>query len=150
MVGSTRRLISLLIVFFLFIACESADSVVGKTISTTLTTHPLVSLTRRLSRAVDNICPGQLDSCLTPQTMRQAYGINSLIQKGFTGKGQTVIDVVSFGSPTLQADLDVFDQTFNLPPIQPKVISPLNNIPKQGSRSDQKGWAQETELDVQI
>jgi len=150
MVGSTRRLISLLIVFFLFIACGSADSGVGNTLTSALTTHPLVSLTRRLSRAVDNICPGQLDSCLTPQTMRQAYGIDSLLQKGFTGKGQTVIDVVSFGSPTLQADMDVFDQTFNLPPIQPQVISPLNTIPKQGSRSDQKGWAQETELDVQI
>src|SRR4051794_35874011 len=130
MVGSTRRLISLLIVFLLFIAYGSADSGIGNTITSTLTIHPLVSLIRRPSRAVDDICPGQLDNCLTPQTMRQAYGIDSLIQKGFTGKGQTVIDIVSFGSPTLQTDMDVFDQTFNLPPIQPQVISPLNNIPK--------------------
>src|SRR4051794_3434000 len=130
--GSTRRVISILIVFFLLIACGSADRGVGNTMTSTLSAHPLVSLTRWVSGAADSICPGQLDICLTPQTMRQAYGLDSLIQRGFTGKGQTVIDVVSFGSPTLQQDMDVFDQTFNLPPIEPQVIAPLNNIPKQG------------------
>jgi subtilase family serine protease len=114
------------------------------------TLHPLVKLTRHISAEVPTSCPGKLVNCITPQLMREAYGINSFIQRGFTGKGQTVIDVVSFGSPTLQQDMDIFDQTFNLPPINLRVISPLNNIPKQGSSKDQQGWAEETELDVQV
>ncbi len=143
MVGSTRTLIPLLIIFFLFTACWSADSEVGNSTTSTST------IQRQLPSTVANDCPDHLRICLTPLTMRIAYGIDSLVQRGFTGKGQTIIDIVSFGSPTLQQNVNVFDQTFNLPPIDLQVISPLN-IPKQGSREDQNGWAQETELDVEI
>lgn len=149
MIGSRRTLISLLVVFFLFIASESTDSGMGNPMLSTSMVRPLASLTRRFSLAGINGCPGRLNNCQTPQSLRLAYGIDPLIQQGFTGKGQTVIDVVSFGSPTLQQDMDVFDQTFNLPPIKLQTISPLN-IPKQGSLQDQTGWAQETELDVQV
>lgn len=78
--------------------------------------------------------------------MRVAYGIESLFEHGFTGKGQTVVDIVSFGSPTLQADMDAFDQQFGLPPIQIKVISPIGPNPPGGTH----GWDGETSLDVQI
>jgi len=81
--------------------------------------------------------------------MQVAYGVESLIARGFTGKGQTVIDIVSFGSPTLQADMDVFDKQFGLPPITIKVISPLNEHPYDPN-NDRGGWALETELDVEI
>jgi len=81
--------------------------------------------------------------------MRAAYGITPLIQKGYTGQGQTIVDIVSFGSPTLQKDMDVFDQQFNLPPITIKQFSPLNE-PISGSASDIAGWADETTLDVEI
>src|SRR5215813_10372469 len=78
------------------------------------------------TRAAADICPQELRSvstCLTPHTMRLAYGIDSLIQKGFTGKGQTIVDMVSFGSPTLQQDMDVFDKAYNLPPVSLQIIS---------------------------
>ena len=146
MVGSMRILLPLLIFCLLLNVGESA----GRGMEDMSTLHPLVRLTRRLSSAVTTSCPGQLENCITPRIMREAYGIDSLIRKGFTGKGQTVIDVVSFGSPTLQQDMDIFDRTFNLPPINLRVISPLNNIHKQGSLKDQRGWAEETELDVQV
>ncbi|GCE17822.1 S53 family peptidase [Dictyobacter kobayashii] len=97
-------------------------------------------------------CPAsirQLPTCLTPKAMRQAYGIQSLYQKGYTGKGQTVIDIVSFGSPTIQQDMQVFDQTFNLPPVNLQVIAPLN-VPEYDPNHDKAGWAGETTLDVQI
>jgi subtilase family serine protease len=81
--------------------------------------------------------------------MRVAYGIDSLINKGFTGKGQTIVDIVSFGSPTLQQDMQVFDETFDLPPADIQVISPLN-VPEYDPHHDKDGWAQETEMDVQI
>jgi subtilase family serine protease len=149
MMDSVRTLNILQIIFFLFMACGSTDSGIGDPIISTSMVHPLASLTRRISPVSSSGCPGGLTFCQTPQSLRLAYGIDPLIQKGFTGQGQTVIDVVSFGSPTLQQDMAVFDQTFNLPPINVQVISPLN-IPKQGSLQDQEGWAQETELDVQV
>src|SRR6202043_3623073 len=104
---------------------------------------------------VDNsplLCPAQLAariSCQTPHSMRVAYGVESLMQRGFTGKGQTVVDIVSFGSPTLQADMDVFDKQFGLPPITIKTIAPLNEKPYDPN-NDRGGWGLETELDVEI
>src|SRR5438309_274786 len=100
--------------------------------------------------SINDACPPDLSAsanCQTPHTMRVAYGVESLIARGFTGKGQTVIDIVSFGSPTLQADMDAFDKQFGLPPITIKVISPLNEKPYDPN-NDRGGWALETESDV--
>lgn len=97
-------------------------------------------------------CPKSLSfvvDCQTPQSMRVAYGLDSLIQKGNTGKGQTIVDIVSFGSPTLQQDIDAFDRQFNLPPITIQIISPINE-PIYDPRGDRPGWADETTLDVEI
>src|SRR6185312_12194022 len=49
---------------------------------------------------------------LTPRQMREAYGVESLYEQGFTGKGQTVVVIDSFGSPTLQSDMDLFDKQY--------------------------------------
>ncbi len=139
MVGSTRTLMPLLIVFLLFAASESADSGIRITAFSTFTIHPLIS-------------PGKppllVQTGVTPQTLRLAYGIDALLQKGFTGKGQTVIDLVYLSSPTLQQDMDVFDRKYNLPPIDLQVISPLN-VPEQASRQDQQGAAEEIQMDVE-
>jgi subtilase family serine protease len=97
-------------------------------------------------------CPDYLQrvmTCLTPYTIREAYGVEPLAEQGWTGKGQTVIDVVSFGSPTLQQDMKVYDQTFNLPPVNLQIMSPLHEA-QSGSQKDISGWAGETTLDVQI
>src|ERR1700756_1370057 len=58
--------------------------------------------------------------CYDPQHFLQAYGIDKLHAPkdqgglGLTGKGQTIILVDSFGSPTAQQDLDHFSDVFNL------------------------------------
>src|SRR5581483_7355210 len=73
-------------------------------------------------------CPGTLSqskTCLTPHALRVAYNIETLTEQGFSGKGQTVIDIVSYGSPTLQRDMDVFCRQFHLPAITIQVIAPL-------------------------
>jgi subtilase family serine protease len=116
------------------------------TASTTLQATPYPT------RSAIDICPRELSivsTCLTPHAIRLAYGVDSLVQKGFTGKGQTVIDLVSFGSPTLQQDMNVFDKTYNLPPIDLQILSPLNE-PEGDPHNDKRGWAEETTLDVQI
>src|SRR5262249_34728450 len=40
--------------------------------------------------------------CQTPQSMRDVYGLTPLFEQGYTGKGQTVVLIESFGSPSLQ------------------------------------------------
>ncbi len=141
MVGSTRMLMSLLIIFLLLTTCVSADTGIGNDTTSALTLHALATLARRLSPTVAGTCQGPSVACVTPQTMRLAYGVNSLLQKGFTGQGQTVIDLVYLGSPTLQQDMDVFDRTFNLPPIDLQVISPSLPITGRSCVEDQEGVA---------
>ena len=100
----------------------------------------------------EDICPKGLrlpPTCQTPHSLRVAYGVETLYEKGYTGEGQTVIDMVSFGSPTLRQDMNVFDQTFGLPPVDLQIISPLHEK-ESDPHHDKEGWAGETTLDVQI
>jgi subtilase family serine protease len=84
----------------------------------------------------------------TPRQMRIAYGVESLCQQGYTGKGQTVILIESFGSQTIQADLDTYSRRFNLPLTTVDVRAPLSSTPIRGAE-DAGGWAVETTLDVE-
>src|SRR6266852_2761908 len=159
---SMRRVIPFLVVCLLFAACSpfgsgsTGTSTSATTDTKATTTVGVTPTTSPLAPVVDNsplICPAQLASysnCQTPRSMRVAYGVESLMQRGFTGKGQTVVDIVSFGSPTLQQDMDVFDRQFALPPITVKVVAPLGTVPFNPKNNDMVGWALETELDVQI
>src|SRR5215469_7882459 len=52
--------------------------------------------------------------CYSPQEIRNAYGLTPLLNAGYTGVGQTIIIVVSFGSPTITEDLKTFDAAFGL------------------------------------
>jgi subtilase family serine protease len=116
------------------------------------TSQPKVDPTLTPDNTAADICPADLSAspnCQTPHSLRVAYGVQSLTRRGFTGKGQTVVDIVSFGSPTLQADMDTFDRQFGLPPITLKVIAPLNEKPYDPN-NDRGGWGLETELDVEI
>src|ERR1051326_4441513 len=87
--------------------------------------------------------------CQTPQSMRDAYGLTPLFEQGYTGKGQTVVLIESFGNPTLQQDLAVYDQRFHLPPLAVQQISPLT-VPVSDPRNDHEAWAAETTLDVEV
>jgi subtilase family serine protease len=132
----------------LLTACAGTGSV-GATPTPTARPTAAMSPTSALAAA----CPAQLQNiptCQTPESMRVAYGMESLIQQGFTGKGYTVVDIVSYGSPTLQQDVNVFDQEFGLPPITIQVLAPLGTVPPGTSNTDMPGWAEETTLDVEI
>lgn len=136
------------VLFLLVLLCACANG--GKGSSPTTSATPMS--TPLPASALSDVCPQPLkvvSTCLTPHAMRVAYGIEPLYEKGFTGKGQTVIDVVSFGSPTLQQDLTKYDATFGLPPINLQIISPLK-VARYDPRGDAPGWASETTLDVEI
>jgi subtilase family serine protease len=154
----TRRVLPFVVVCLLLAACSPTGGNTGTATATaTKTTTPGTTATDGPSApTVDNsplLCPEQLSNypnCQTPRSMRMAYGVESLMQHGFTGRGQTVVDIVSYGSPTLQQDMDVFDREFYLPPVNLQVIAPLGTVPFNPNSKDMNGWAGETELDVQV
>ena len=89
--------------------------------------------------------------CLTPEQVETAYNLGPLFQHGVTGKGETIVIVDSFGSPTIMKDLAVFDRQFKLPaPPSFRIIAPAGKIPKWNpDDSDMTGWGGETTLDVE-
>src|SRR3984957_5599613 len=90
-------------------------------------------------------------ACYTPNQLRTAYHLPALYAKGVTGKGQTIMIVDSFGSPTIKADLAAFDRQFGYPaPPKFTVIAPAGKIPAfNPGNSNMAGWAGETTLDVE-
>ena len=89
-------------------------------------------------------------ACYEPAQVQQAYNLGPLFSKGITGKGETIVIVNSYGSPTVGHDLGVFDKKFGLPnPPSLKVIQPAGRVPRYRPTSNREGWAGETELDVE-
>lgn len=88
--------------------------------------------------------------CYTPANIYAAYGVDALHAEGTTGKGQTIVIVDSYGSPTVQQDLDKFSDAFGLPRTTVKIIHPNGAPPFNNSvKGSPVGWAVETSLDVQ-
>lgn len=89
--------------------------------------------------------------CYDPQEIRRAYDVTPLLNAGYTGKGQSIVIIDSFGSPTIRHDLHLFDQGFGLPdPPSFKILAPLGTVPFNPTKiPDQVGWAAETTLDVE-
>lgn len=86
--------------------------------------------------------------CLTPAQVRQYYELVPLLRRGITGRGRTIAVMETFGSPTIRADLRVFDRAFGLPDPQLSIVAPLGpNRP--GNQQDLAGGAIETALDVE-
>ena len=90
-------------------------------------------------------------ACYEPGQVQTAYGLPKLFSNGVTGKGQAIIIVDSFGSPTIASDLATFDSTFGLPaPPSLTVLQPAGRVPPfDPNNSDMVGWAGEATLDVE-
>ncbi|MFJ6211896.1 S8 family serine peptidase [Streptomyces sp. NPDC092296] len=87
--------------------------------------------------------------CYSPMQYRKAYNLNPLYRSGITGKGRTIVIVDSFGSPTVQHDLDVFSKAFGLPTTKVRIVK-WGNVPEFDPEDETAmGWAGETNLDVQ-
>jgi subtilase family serine protease len=89
--------------------------------------------------------------CYQPAQLTKAYNLDSIHAAGINGYGRTIVIVDAFGSPTIQNDLHVFDQTFGLPdPPSLTIIQPAGPVPAfDPTNSDMAGWATETTLDVE-
>ncbi|MDH6108883.1 subtilase family serine protease [Kitasatospora sp. MAP12-15] len=95
-------------------------------------------------------CLTQLQrACYSPLQYRTAYDLNPLYSAGITGKGRTIVIVDSYGSPTIQHDLDVYDAQYGLPGTQVQVVK-WGQVPAfDPTNADMDGWAGETTLDVE-
>jgi subtilase family serine protease len=88
--------------------------------------------------------------CYGPQEMQTAYGLAPALSAGYTGAGQTIVIVDSFGSPTIENDLKTFDAGYGLPdPPSFTVLAPLGRVPFNPNNNAHVNWAFETTLDVE-
>src|SRR5579871_2657896 len=88
-------------------------------------------------------------SCFVPDQVEAAYNLPALYRRGITGKGETIVVVDAFGSPTVADDLLAFDQNLGLgtPPLR---IVKVGSVPAfDSSNGDMISWASETTLDVE-
>jgi subtilase family serine protease len=89
-------------------------------------------------------------ACYQPGQIEQAYQLPALYRRGITGRGQTIVIVDSYGSPTVRHDLAVFDKAARLPaPPSLRVIQPAGKVAPYQPNGNREGWAGETELDVE-
>jgi subtilase family serine protease len=87
--------------------------------------------------------------CYQPSQFQAAYDEQPLFAHGINGRGQTIVLVDSFGSPTIKSDLATFDKQFGLPaPPSFKVIQPAGPVGPYNAAT-MSGWAGETTLDVE-
>jgi subtilase family serine protease len=90
--------------------------------------------------------------CYSATQVRHAYGIDQLNAQGVSGRGQTIVLVDSYGSPSIQSDLRAFDEGNHLPaPPSLQILTPAGAPPAWNPTvvSEQTGWAGETTLDVE-
>ena len=90
-----------------------------------------------------------LPLCYSPQQIRKAYNIDTLINKGYTGKGQTIVIIDDYQSPTITSDLALFDKIFSLPNPKFNIIAPQGFKPFDPTDPAASGFAAEISLDVE-
>ncbi|CAG7655593.1 S53 family peptidase [Actinacidiphila bryophytorum] len=89
-------------------------------------------------------------NCYSPLQYRQAYDLNPLYRAGVTGKGRTIVIVDSFGSPTIQHDLDVYSAQWGIKSSTVQVVKWGDVPPFDPANPDHTGWAGESTLDVEM
>lgn len=137
-----------------------------------VTVHPTVAEYTQMTTSTTPPTQAQCNSvgrrCFTPQSVRAAYHVQPLYDRGLDGHGQTIAIVDSYGSDTIEHDLHVYNQAFGLPAMcgeegitcQPGMPT-FNRLAVQGSpattpqpgsgtkQEDKSAWALEVSLDVE-
>ncbi|MGH3509348.1 MAG: S53 family peptidase, partial [Nocardioidaceae bacterium] len=85
-------------------------------------------------------------ACYTPSDIRAAYDIPA----EWTGAGEKIAIIDAYGSPTVQADMDIFSDTMGIDSTHVNVYCPSGCPKTQTAHKGQpQDWAGETSLDVQ-
>jgi subtilase family serine protease len=74
--------------------------------------------------------------CFGPAQIRAAYGIDKV---NADGAGRTIVIVDAFQSPTIQHDLDLFSQVFELPAATVNIVAPDGLTPFDQNDANQTG-----------
>jgi subtilase family serine protease len=83
----------------------------------------------------------------TAQQLVAHYGVNEAHAFGLKGKGQTIVIVDAYGSPSALADLNIFSTAMGLPAMTANSFQEAySDGPPSGSDPD---WALETTLDIE-
>lgn len=130
----------------------SAQSLSGRQkfdVTRVIGARPLWKYARRLSAGASSTIPPCLTSavpprCYSSQQIRNAYGIQPLLDRGITGKGRTIVLVDFSTSPTIYSDLHLYDQLYGLKDPTLNIISPFGPPPVN------PGAYVETALDIEI
>jgi subtilase family serine protease len=94
--------------------------------------------------------PPKIGGALSPAQFEAAYDTGPLYARGITGKGQTIVIVDPFGSPTIKQDLAAYDKAWHLPaPPSFRVIAPAGPVPPFAPTGSRTGAAVETTMDVE-
>lgn len=100
-------------------------------------------------------------TCYDPYQMRHAYGVDTLISAGYTGKGKTIVIIDAFQSPNIIQELNTFNSFYGLPSLNGlggaadpslgtfSIVAPDGLTPFVTGNADQTGWAEEISLDVE-
>jgi subtilase family serine protease len=83
----------------------------------------------------------------TARQLVQHYGLAEAQALGWTGKGETIVIVDAFGSPTIAADVNTFSQAMGLPTMNAKSLQVV--YPDGQPAAGDPDWALETTLDVE-
>ncbi len=99
--------------------------------------------------------------CYGPDQIRAAYDIQSVLDSGTNGAGQTIVIVDAFSSPTLATDLAAWNDVWGIcgmsvpatipcpAPPSLKIIAPDGLTPFVVGDPNQVGWSSEISLDVE-
>jgi subtilase family serine protease len=137
----------------LALASASLVAVGAPTVAATVSVQPASIISRLASHTQP---PSQAQCvatftvpCYQPGQFQTAYNEQPLFNRGITGRGETIVLVDSFGSPTIKSDLKTFDAQFGLPnPPSFKIIQPAGPV-GTWNPATMDGWAGETTLDVE-
>ncbi|GGF28295.1 serine protease [Aliidongia dinghuensis] len=83
----------------------------------------------------------------TAQQVAAHYGMDQAFARGWTGKGETIVIVDAYGSPTIQADADAFSQLMGLKGLDNQNFQIV--YPDGQPTTTDSGWGLETTLDVE-
>ena len=130
---------------------QAAGATKGWNIAELFGARPLWKYAQKIS--LNSVGQGQIPPCLvsaepprcfSPQQIRRAYNIQKLLNAGITGKGRTIVLIDGSTSPTLTADVHLYDVLYGLKDPKIKVIAPFG-IPA----FDPSAYI-ETALDIEI
>jgi subtilase family serine protease len=88
--------------------------------------------------------------CFGADTIRAAYNIQPLLDRGITGAGRTIVVIDAFQNTTIAADLAKFDSFWSIAaPPRFTVLAPYGVPAFDPTNKTQVGWSQEISIDVE-